>query len=85
MELWLDHGMEPQKTKKPNKPGQLPFTWGILLLVIGGILAVVNLSTTNVRYVGGSMIESQGAPSAAAIVLIIAGVILASLGYLKKR
>lgn len=85
MELWLDHGMEPVKEKKQSKPGQRPFAIGIALLVLGALIAVMNLMSTSVDYVGGRMVETQGTPSAGAIVLIIAGVILASLGYLKKR
>lgn len=77
--------MTDRKTKKPRKPGQLPFTIGIVLLVLGGLFAVLCLTSTTGEYVGGRMVETQGTPTLPVILMIIAGIILASLGYLKKR
>lgn len=72
--------------KRRAKRGDVPFASGIGLLILGALLAVVNLTTTTVRYVPGiGSVESQGTPSVAAWVLLAAGVILASLGYLKRR
>lgn len=62
----------PMGTKKPSKPGDIPFAIGVGLLVLGALLAIANVAT-------------QGTPSGVAWVLLVVGALLASLGYLKRR
>lgn len=59
-------------------------TVGLVILVIGFVLAVLPLATTNVDYVGGRMVETQGTPSAAAIIMVIVGLVLAGIGFARR-
>lgn len=52
----------------------MPLAIGVALIVLGGLLAIANLSALG-----------TGTLSPAAILMLVAGVIFASLGYLKKR
>lgn len=59
-------------------------TAGLVILVIGFVLCVLPLATTHVDYVGGRMVETQGAPSAAAIIIVIVGLALAGIGFARR-
>lgn len=57
---------------------------GLVVLALGFVLLLVNLINPVTRYVdGGGLIKTQG-PSTGAIVLLIAGVLLAGIGFARR-
>jgi hypothetical protein len=74
-----------QDTKqRTNKPGTRLITGGVIALVLGLILLLINLTNPVQTYVSGvGMVETQS-PSAASIVLIIAGLVLAAFGFCRR-
>lgn len=63
-------------------PGKRMITTGLVILVLGFALLLVNLFTTVHKYVpGAGTVEVTGTPSPAAIILVIAGLVLAGIGF----
>lgn len=57
---------------------------GVVVLVLGFALLLVNLTNPATNYVSGvGMVKTQG-PSAGAIILLIAGVLLAGIGFARR-
>ena len=57
---------------------------GIVVLVLGFILLMINLTNPVTNYVAGvGMVETRG-PSAGAIILIAAGILLAAIGFARR-
>ena len=65
-------------------PGNRLTTAGLVVAVLGVVLCVLPLATTSVDYVGGRMVETQGSPSAAAIIMVIVGLLLAGIGFAQR-
>ena len=65
-------------------PGKQLITGGLVAAALGLILCVLPLMTTSVDYVGGRMVETQGMPSALAIVILIVGLLLAGIGFARR-
>lgn len=59
-------------------------TAGLVVAALGLVLCVLPLFVTNVDYVGGRMVETQGTPSAAAIIMVIVGLLLAGIGFARR-
>jgi hypothetical protein len=61
-------------------------TAGLVIAVLGVGLSLIGLATTHVDYdyVVGRTVETPGAPSAAAIVMIIGGLVLAGIGFARR-
>ena len=60
-------------------------TIGLVMLVLGLVLVLVNLSTTHVKYIPGvGTVEVSGVPSAGAIILIVSGLLLAVIGFARR-
>lgn len=71
-----------QQGDSKNRPGTSLLTWGIVALVLGVILLVMNLATTNVDFVpGAGTVETRGTPSAGAIGLLVIGLLLSGFGF----
>lgn len=63
------------------RPGTRLLIAGLIALVLGIVLLLVNLTNPVTRYVeGAGLVETQG-PSAGAIVLIAAGLLLSAIGF----
>lgn len=57
---------------------------GIVVLVLGFALLLVNLTNPVTNYVKGvGMVTTQG-PSAGAIILLVAGLVLAGIGFARR-
>jgi len=57
---------------------------GIVVLVLGFALLLVNLTNPVTNYVSGvGMVTTQG-PSAGSIILILGGLLLASIGFARR-
>lgn len=57
---------------------------GVVILVLGFALLLVNLTNPVTNYVKGvGMVTTQG-PSAGAIILLIAGLVLAGIGFARR-
>lgn len=67
-----------------KKPGKRMTTAGLVILALGIVLTVANLATTHVNYFGGRLVETQGTPSAGAIVLLVIGVLLVVVGFARR-
>lgn len=68
-----------------KKPGARLTVFGLVLLVIGVVLLVMNLATTHAKFVPGvGTVETQGTPSAASIIMIVGGLILAGIGFARR-
>jgi formate-dependent nitrite reductase membrane component NrfD len=75
-----------QDTQKraSKKPGTRFISGGVVALVLGLLLLMFNLTNPVTRYVAGvGMVETQG-PSVGAIVLIVAGLLLAAFGFCRR-
>lgn len=73
--------------KQKQRPGDKLLGYGIALVVIGVILCIVGLATTHVEIVPGTLrtIETHGSPPPIAWPVMIAGLVLAGIGYRKSR
>ena len=70
--------------KQKHKPGSRLMPTGIVVLVLGFILLMINLTNPVTNYVAGvGMVETRG-PSAGAIILIAAGILLAAIGFARR-
>jgi hypothetical protein len=70
--------------KQKAKPGSRLMPTGIVVLVLGFVLLMVNLANPVTNYVAGvGMVETRG-PSAGAIILIVAGILLAGFGFARR-
>lgn len=67
-----------------TETGKRLTTAGLVAATIGLVLCVLPLFVTNVDYVGGKMVETQGVPSAAAIIILIVGLLLAGIGFARR-
>lgn len=56
-------------------------TAGIVMLVLGFVLLVINLSNPVTNYVAGVGMVTTKAPSGGAIVLLIGGPVIAAIGF----
>lgn len=57
---------------------------GLVVLALGFILLLLNLTNPVMNYVSGvGMVKTQG-PSAGAVVLLIAGLLLAGIGFARR-
>lgn len=67
--------------KTDQRPGTRLLSTGLVAIALGLVLLILNLTNSVTRYVDGEgLIETRG-PSAAAIVLIAAGLLLAAIGF----
>lgn len=57
---------------------------GIVVLVLGFVLLIMNLTNPVTRYVEGSGLVTTQGPSAGAIILLVAGVLLAGIGFARR-
>jgi hypothetical protein len=70
--------------KQKNKPGSRLMPTGVVVLVLGFILLIVNLTNPVTNYVAGvGLVESRG-PSAGSLILIVAGLLLAAFGFARR-
>jgi len=59
-------------------------TSGVVVLVLGFALLIVNLTTPVTNYVAGvGMVTTQG-PSAGAIIVLVAGLLLVGAGFARR-
>ena len=59
-------------------------TIGVVVLVLGFVLLLVNLTNPVTNYVAGvGMVTTQG-PSAGSIILLVAGTLLAGIGFARR-
>jgi hypothetical protein len=76
--------MTQQGEQQKARPGTNMIKGGIVVLVLGVILLVFNLANPVSNYVSGvGMVETRG-PSAGAIILLVGGLIIAGIGYLRR-
>jgi hypothetical protein len=54
---------------------------GLVVLVLGFVLLIVNLTNPVTNYVAGSGLVTTQSPSVGSIVLIAAGLLLAAIGF----
>ena len=72
-------GMTGEITKQ--RPGTRLISTGLVVLVLGFVLLLFNLTNPVTNYVSGvGMVETRG-PSAGAIIGIVAGLLLAAIGF----
>jgi len=57
---------------------------GVVVLVLGFALLLVNLTNPVTSYVKGVGIVTTQGPSAGAIILLIAGLVLAGIGFARR-
>jgi hypothetical protein len=57
---------------------------GIVVLVLGFALLMVNLTNPVTNYVAGAGLVTTQSPSVGAIILIIAGLLLAGIGFARR-
>lgn len=67
-----------------KRPGKRMTEIGLVIVVVGFVLCVLPLLSTHTDYVGGRMVETQGTPSALAIVIVIVGLLLAGIGFARR-
>ena len=65
-------------------PGKRMTEIGLVVAALGVVLCVLPLFSTNVDYVAGRMVETQGTPSALAIIIVIVGLVLAGIGFARR-
>jgi uncharacterized membrane protein YidH (DUF202 family) len=73
-----------QQGEKVKTVGKLTTEIGLVVAVLGVVLCVLPLFTTHVDYVGGRMVETQGTPSAFAIIMVIVGLVVAAIGFARR-
>lgn len=74
-------GMTNKIGETKRRPGTRLMAAGLAALALGFVLLMFNLTNPVSRYVqGAGMVETQG-PSAGAVVLIVAGLLLAAIGF----
>lgn len=74
-----------QQGETSKKPGTRTATTGVVVLVLGLVLLVINLTSTVTNYVAGvGLVETKGAVSPGAIVLLLVGLLLAGVGFARR-
>ncbi|AYN57948.1 hypothetical protein PP640_gp18 [Arthrobacter phage Faja] len=74
-----------QQGEVVKKPGARLTVGGLVTAAVGLVLLVMNLATTHAKFVPGvGTVETQGTPSAASIILIVVGLILAGIGFARR-
>lgn len=69
---------------KKQQPGTRLITVGIVALVLGFVLLIINLTNPVTNYVAGvGMVTTKG-PSTGAIVLLVAGLVVAGIGFARR-
>lgn len=59
-------------------------TAGIVLLALGFVLLLINLTSPVTNYVAGVGMVTTKAPSAGAIILLVGGLVLAGIGFARR-
>jgi len=67
-----------------QRPGTRLMATGIVILVIGFALLLMNLTNPVTNYVAGVGLVKTQSPSVGAIVLLIAGLLLAGIGFARR-
>lgn len=69
-----------------QRPGTRLIATGLVIVAIGVLLVIVGFSTTHVQMIPGTFrtAEVQGAPTPAAWIILLVGVILAGVGFGKR-
>jgi hypothetical protein len=68
-----------------KRPGARLTVFGLVLLVIGVVLLVMNLATTHAKFVPASEpSKRRGRPAPASIIMIVGGLILAGIGFARR-
>jgi hypothetical protein len=69
-----------------RRPGTTLLIIGLVLAAIGLLLVIVGFSTTHVTLQPGTFrtVETQGAPTPAAWIVLIGGLLLAAIGFGKR-
>lgn len=69
-----------------QRPGTRLIATGLVIVAIGVLLVIVGFSTTHVQMIPGTFrtTEVQGAPTPAAWIILLVGVILAGVGFGKR-
>jgi predicted metal-binding membrane protein len=67
--------------KQKQRPGTRLMATGIVVLVLGFALLMVNLTSPVTNYVAGAGLVATRSPSIGAIMLIAAGLLLAAIGF----
>jgi len=67
--------------KQKQRPGTRLIATGLVILALGLVLLVVNLTTPVTNYVAGMGMVTTQSPSAGAIILPIAGLLVAGIGF----
>lgn len=77
--------MTQQGEKQKARPGTNLITWGVVALVVGVLVLVMNFATTHATYVPGvGTVTTQGTPSPGAIILLVVGLLLAGIGFARR-
>lgn len=67
-----------------QRPGTRLMATGIVVLVLGFALLLINLTSPVTNYVAGVGLVKTQSPSAGAIILLIAGLIIAGIGFARR-
>ena len=70
--------------KQKRRPGSRLMPIGVVVLVLGFILLLINLTNPVTNYVAGSGLVQTRGPSSGAIILIVAGILLAAFGFARR-
>ena len=70
--------------KQKQRPGTRLIATGLVVLVLGFALLLVNLTNPVTSYVAGVGMVTTQSPSAGAIILPIAGILLAGIGFARR-
>lgn len=81
-----NRGMTNKTAPTKARPGTRLMATGLVILALGIVLLIVGFSTTHVEIVPGTFrtAETQGAPTPAAWIILIVGVVLSSIGFGKR-
>lgn len=67
--------------REKQKPGARLIPTGIVILALGFVLLIINLTNPVTSYVQGAGMVTTQTPSTGAIILLIAGLIIAGIGF----
>ena len=59
-------------------------TVGVVLLALGIVLLIINLTNPTTSYVAGTGMVTTKSPSAGAIILLVGGAVLAVVGFARR-
>lgn len=79
-------GMTEKTATTNRRPGTKLLIIGLVLAVVGLLLVIIGFSTTHVSLQPGTFrtIETPGSPTPAAWIILVAGLVLAAVGFGKR-